>query len=663
LDNRENFKDFATVVKLKDWENHVNPATGRNWLGMSDKQQTDPNHSIHFKQNGQEWVILVTDKRIGQAYNRTNMTDSGTFLQLTSQLNRYYSAIHTSMYPEFIVGNFVRDLGTALGHLEGLKETMEDLQDQKRVTRNILKNIKGAGVGLKQNIRDGRRDTYWSNRAHQFGEAGGRINFFGFKNVRDFEKKWNSFVSDTSVGAFKRHFKMVTEFVSDYNAVVENVIRLSTFDEVVKILIANGRTEVDAHMIAGDVVRNLTVNFSQKGEMSSGLNALYLFFNASVQGSARMFQALFARPGKYGKRFTRVQKLAGSIMLMGFAQSILNSVLGGDDEDGRNRYAQIDLTNRSRQGYFYIPGFDTFMKVPWAYGYNFFWAVGDTAGALMMGQANPGQATMHLASTAAESFMPFSFGAGDNLFKNTLSAVSPTFIDPLVDLAINESYFGQPIYKENLWGSSDPPSERYWGSTGPIFKGISRGMNALTGGSRAEEGFFSISPDILEFVWETASGGIGRFAENTTDLVLTIGPGTITHKDTGMIKWNKVPFIRRFVHDEGATNTRNIYDEYIYYERAVNAAVGLEAGIKEIYGPGEQYDNFKESPDYKLYQQRNKRRRSVSRITDLQEKRNKARMHSLWSATKIQEEIDRLEAEMRKERIKFINEMVPLFGK
>ena len=663
LANRENFKDFATVVKLKDYEKHVNPATGRNWLGMHEKQQTHPDHNIHFKQNGQEWVILVTDKRIGQAYNRTNMTDSGAFLQLTSQLNRYYSAIHTSMYPEFIVGNFVRDLGTALGHLEGLKETMEDLQDQKRVTRNILKNIKGAGVGLKQNIRDGRRDTYWSNRAHQFGEAGGRINFFGFKNVRDFEKKWNSFVSDTSVGAFKRHFKMVTEFVSDYNAVVENVIRLSTFDEVVKILIANGRTEVDAHMIAGDVVRNLTVNFSQKGEMSSGLNALYLFFNASVQGSARMFQALFARPGKYGKRFTRVQKLAGSIMLMGFAQSILNSVLGGDDEDGRNRYAQIDLTNRSRQGYFYIPGFDTFMKVPWAYGYNFFWAVGDTAGALMMGQANPGQATMHLASTAAESFMPFSFGAGDNLFKNTLSAVSPTFIDPLVDLAINESYFGQPIYKENLWGSSDPPSERYWGSTGPIFKGISRGMNALTGGSRAEEGFFSISPDILEFVWETASGGIGRFAENTTDLVWNIGPGAMTHKDTGMIKWNKISFLRRFVHDEGATNARNVYDEYIYYERAVNAAVGLEAGIKEIYGPGEQYDNFKESPDYKLYQQRNKRKRAVSKITKLQEKRNKARMHSLWSATKIQEEIDRLEAEMRKERLWFINEMVPLFGK
>jgi hypothetical protein len=662
LDNQENFKDFAVVTKLKDAEKHIDPATGRNFLGMPAKQQTDPDFNIHFKQNGYEWVIIVKDKRIGQAFNRTNMTDSGVFLQLTSQLNRYYSAIHTSMYPEFIVGNFTRDLGTALGHLEGLKETMEDFQTQERMTRNILKNLKGAGIGLKQNIRDKRTDTYWSNRANQFGEAGGRINFFGFKNVRDFERKWNSFIADTSTGAFKRHFKMVTDFVSDYNAVVENVIRLATFDEAVKVLIENGKTEVDAHLIAGDVVRNLTVNFSEKGEMSSGLNALYLFFNASVQGSARMFQALFARPGKFGKRFTRVQKLAGSIMLMGFVQSILNSTLGGDDEDGRNRYEQIDLTNRSRQGYFYLPGFDVFMKVPWAYGYNFFWAAGDTAGALMMNQTNPGRAAMHLLSTAAESFMPFSFGAGDNLFKNTLSAVTPTFADPLVDLAINESYFGQPIYKENLWGSSDPPSERYWGSTGPIFKGISRGMNALTGGSRVEAGFFSIPPDIWEFIWETASGGVGRFAENTTDLVLTIGPGAISHKDTGMVKWNKVPFVRRFVHDEGATNARNIYDQFMYYERAVSAAVGLETGIKEIYGVGEQYNNFKESPDWKLYQERNRKKVAVRRLTKLQTEVRKLQANRQMTSQEIQDAIDELKTKQRAIRIKFINEMEALFG-
>ena len=188
-------------------------------------------------------------------------------------------------------------------------------------------------------------------------------------------------------------------------------------------------------------------------------------------------------------------------------------------------------------------------------------------------------------------------------------------------------------------------------------------MNALTGGSRAEEGFFSISPDILEFIWETASGGIGRFAENTTDLVWNIGPGAMTHKDTGMVKWNKVPFVRRFVHDEGSTNTRNVYDAFIYYERAVNSAVGLEAGIKEIYGIGEQYDNFKDSPDYKLYQERNRRKSAVSKITKLQEKRNKVRANRLMTTDRIREETEKLDAQMRVIRLKFINEMEPLFGK
>jgi hypothetical protein len=188
-------------------------------------------------------------------------------------------------------------------------------------------------------------------------------------------------------------------------------------------------------------------------------------------------------------------------------------------------------------------------------------------------------------------------------------------------------------------------------------------MNALTGGSKVEAGFFSIPPDVWEFVWETASGGVGRFAENTTDLVWNFGTGAMKRKDTGMIKWNKVPFIRRFVHDEGATNARNVYDEFIYYERAVNSAVGLETGIKEIYGRGEQYDNFLESPDYKLYQQRNRRKNAVSKLTKLGEKKNKLNRNRLITPQALEDALDKIEAEQRAIRIKFINEMEPLFGK
>ena len=660
-DNEENYKDFAMVVPLEDYKKHKDPS-GKLFLDLIPKQQTDPDHNIHFKINGEEWVILVKDKRLGQAFNRSNMTDSGVFLQLTSQLNRYFSAIHTSINPEFVLRNFTVDLQTALGNLEGLKETVAEFKDVEGLSRAVLKSIKPAGIGLKHFLRDGRTDTPWAADAEEMSKHGGRINFFAFKDVRDFEKSFNDHVKDTKVGGAKRFFKKTMDFISDYNAVVENTMRLAVYHHAKKAFLEAGMTEGQAIRRAVHIAQNLTVNFSQKGEKGAALNALYLFFNASVQGTARLFQALFSRPrGKTG--FTRVQKLAGSIMLFGFTQGILNAALAGDDEDGINRYSQIDLRSRSRQAHIYLPGFDTFFKIPLPYGYNVFHVMGDTLAALMMGHTNPGRATMHLMSSSAESFMPFSFGSSDNLFRATLSAVSPTFADPLVDLAMNESYFGQPIYKDPVWGSSDPPSERFWGSTGPITKGISRGLNALSGGNQIKPGLISIPPDIFEFIWETAAGGAGRFVERTTDLVLSIGPGKITHP-TGEIKWNKVPFARRFLFDEKASKNRYTYDKFAVYEKSVSTAVGMEKGMKEVYGStGTEYKNFKESDDYKLYKLADFRKNIVGSITKLQKERNKLRRNKILRSDIIDDRVDRLEEKMMELRIKLINKMDETFDR
>ena len=655
-DNKENLKDFATVVTKEAYEKHIDPVTGKTILGLHEAQQTNPDHNIHFKSNGTEFVILVTDKRIGQAFNRTNMTDSGVFLQLSSMVNRWFSAVHTSINPEFVVTNFIRDFQTAMFNLQGVKETTAEFKDAEALGRKVFKDIKNAGVGLKRYIRDEKTDTEWSALAEEFSLEGGRIDFFAFKDVRDFEKKLKDYIKDTTAAGAKRWTKEMIGFIGDYNAVVENTMRLSTYKNAKEAFIANGMSQADAKRKAAEIARNLTVNFSQKGEKGAALNALYLFFNASVQGTVRLFQAMFRRPtGKRG--FTRVQKIAGSIMLYSFAQAILNSMLAGDDEDGVNRYRQIDLRSRGRTAHIYLPGFDTFFKIPLPYGYNIFHAIGDTLAALMMGHTNPGRATMHVMGSAAESFMPFSFGSSDNLFKAGLKAVSPTFSDPLVDLALNESYFGQPIYKDPVWGSSDPPSERYWSSTGTVFKGVSRALNALSFGSRVEPGFVSIPPDVFEYLWESIGGGAARFAERTTDLVWMIGPGRLTHRETGEVKWNKVPFARRFFHDETATRNRFVYDKFSEYEKAITTAVGMNTGILEIYGREKGYENFKESEDYKLYKLEDYRRKIVGSITKLQKERNKISSNRLLRNDIKEERMNRLNDRMRDLRIKLINKV------
>ena len=516
---------------------------------------------------------------------------------------------------------------------------------------------------MKMFVRDKRSDTEWSANARELSEQGGRIDFFAFKDVRDFEKTLNNYIKDTTAAGMRRWKDKMLDFVGEYNAVVENTMRLATYVTARDEFISNGMTVENAKKRAADIARNLTVNFSQKGEKAAALNSLYLFFNASVQGTVRLFQAMFARPfGKKGRRFTRVQKIVGGIMLYSFSQAILNAMLAGDDEDGVNRYRQIDLRTRGRQAHIYLPGFDTFLKIPLPYGYNIFHAIGDTLASLMMGHTTPGRATMHVMSSAAESFMPVAFGSSDNLFAAALQTVSPTITDPFVDLALNENYFGQPIYKDPVWGSSDPPSERYWGSTGPTPKIISRALNALTGGSRAQPGWMSVPPDIWEYFWETLGGGAGRFVERSTDLVWAIGPGRLTHRDTGDIIWTKVPFGRRFFFDETASKNRFVYDKYSEYESMIRSAEGMNTGIVEIYGRGKEYNNFKESPDYKLFRLADELKSTAASITELQKRRNQINKNKVLRNNVKEDRINRLNDQMADKRVRFIKKVDDVLG-
>ena len=269
---------------------------------------------------------------------------------------------------------------------------------------------------------------------------------------------------------------------------------------------------------------------------------------------------------------------------------------------------------------------------------------------------------MHIASAGAESFMPFSFGGSDNLFKATLSSVSPTFMDPLVDLALNESYFGQPIYKDPVWGSSDPPSERYWGSTGAISKGVSRSLNWLSGGSQVKPGLVSIPPDIFEFLWETGAGGAGRFLERSVDLVWNIGPGDLTHRETGQVKWNQIPFARRFFFDETATKKRYTFDKYSQYERAITTATGMEKGMVEVFGKSsDHYKSFRESDDYRLYRLGDTRRDIVGAITKLQKERNALLRNRFLRKDVIERRVERLEDKMMALRVKLIQKVDDTF--
>ena len=118
-----------------------------------------------------------------------------------------------------------------------------------------------------------------------------------------------------------------------------------------------------------------------------------------------------------------------------------------------------------------------------------------------------------------------------------------------------------------------------------------------------------------------------------------------------------MPFARRFFYDETATRNRFVYDKYSEYENAITSATGLNTGILEVYGRGKDYENFKESEDYKLFRLDDYRRKITGSITRLQKERNKIRANRIMRNDIKEDKINRINDRMRDLRMKLINKV------
>ena len=128
------------------------------------------------------------------------------------------------------------------------------------------------------------------------------------------------------------------------------------------------------------------------------------------------------------------------------------------------------------------------------------------------------------------------------------------------------------------------------------------------------------------------------------------------------MKWNQIPFARRFFFDETATKKRYTFDKYSQYERAITTATGMEKGMVEVFGKAsDHYKNFKDSDDYRLYRLGDTRRDIVGDITKLQKQRNALLRNRFLRQDVIKRRVDRLEDRMMELRIKLIQKVDDTF--
>ena len=551
-------------------------------------RQTEPEDGVFVKVDGKRYLLrFAADVRTPEGRTLARFLDSikgqdaqlGGITKSLHKITRLLAAVNTSLSPEFVVSNFSRDLQTALMHLNQEDINMQGLQSQ--VLKSVGKAVRG--IWLAERGKPGNNEM--ARWYRDFEKNGGKVGWVqNYENIEDLSKKLAGEMKLYEPGHRARKItQAVLDFIDAGNVAIENALRLATY----KAMVEKG---IDRAKAAG-IASNLTVDFTRKGKLSPQINALYMFFNASVQGSYRMAKALATSP--------RVRKIAGGIAASGFLLQML-ALAGGGDDDSDEPYV-LGLPDSTRERYILIPmpGQDgRFFKFPKAYGYGALYDLGaEVANSMYMGmtgrQYNHAKGAMRVVSSFANSFNPIQSAT-------ILQTIAPTLVDPFVYVGENTNWTGLPLRPaQNNFGPKKPESGRAWKNTNPIYKSIAEGVNSLTGGDRYESGLVDISPEVFEMAVNTALGGLGRFIGNTAALPLATAKGELDAE--------KIPFVRQVYAkwDDRALSNR-------YYEAMERAQIA-RMRFKNAETLAEKRSIF-DSPEYKIWRQSNAMDKQVKRL-------------------------------------------------
>lgn len=526
---------------------------------MVDPMYKNSDDVMVVKREGEEIPIRINNRFLQKALlsKKSASPDLAekalSFMQMG---NRFLASVNTAWNPEFMLINFPRDLQTALINIsqyeiDGIK---------KKVLKDSFKAIRG----VHQVLRDPNAENDWSDWYKMFREDGGNTNgFFGAFTLEDRINRMTELVNEKD-GSVANKTKKAVFFVRDMlenaNGAFENAIRLSVYKNVIEAGVPRQR--------AAQIAKNLTVNFDKRGEYGPVLNSLYLFYNASVQGTLAMAMA--------AGRSKKVRRAFAGLIVMGMMQDIINSLISDEDEDGTKIYDKIpdykleanlilmDPYGITENGYFAIP-------LP--YGFNAFYNMGRALSRNVRGEYKTSEALTSMGATFLDAFNPV--GGTESL----LNFIAPTALDPLVALSINQDFTGRRIYPEPFPGSvPKADSQQYWSSTSPIFRNVADFMNTATGGTEYVPGVIDWNPAIMEYIYDYALGGLGGFIRRTYDTTTQTIPAALTG-DLENVEVNTIPVFRKLY---GNVSERVTFEDYFNKVNHVLArGEELKSAVKE----------------------------------------------------------------------------------
>lgn len=469
------------------------------------------------KRDGVTHYIKLEDPRLMKAMKNIGPDTSNFIIQGMAKVSRFLSSVNTSYNPEFVVGNFARDIQTAALNLQAEQSRDDGKAKGEKIAAQTVKDVPVAMRAIYRSLRGkAAKNSTWAKHFDEFREQGAKTGYFDMKDIDGQAEDVKKLV-DIAKGGFKggmyKWARASGQLVEDLNQSVENAVRLSAYVNARKVGISKAK--------AASLAKNMTVNFNRKGTAGTTLNALYMFANASIQGSMNFARTMGSLNGKKGdpvwSRLNTAQKISVGLMAGSFALATANRMGAGDDDDGENWYDKVPQYVKERNLVIMksLLGGEqdgSYWKIPLPYGYNIFHVFGTSTEAVASGSVGPGQGAIDLSLAALGSFSPIGFQDSKELSTGVLKNLAPTIAKPIVDVVANENFMGSSIYNENFpFGTPKPDSSLARRSTPEGYRAIASFLNDASGGSQWRSGAIDINPDVMRYFVDYFTGGAGKF--------------------------------------------------------------------------------------------------------------------------------------------------------
>ncbi len=539
--------------------------------------------------NGEERFVFFNPgnpsaKRMVESLKNLDVNQMDEALSTIAEITRFIAAASTQYNPVFGAFNFVRDVQGAAINLSSTPIADRKLQvttDSFKIVRVIYRDLRGKGATTPEMQK-------WMDLFEQYQKAGGQTGFREqFSRGKDKETIVARELGRLDRNNAKKAAYAVFDWLSDYNDAMENAVRLAAF----KAGLDQGLT-VDR---AASVAKNITVNFNRKGANAPTIGALYAFFNASVQGSARLIETLFTKD-KNGKMSLSPagKKIIAGGMFLGVMQTALLAMGGFGPDDPPEWIKSKNLIIPTGDG--------KYLTIPMPLGFNVFPNVGRIVAEYMMvqsgamkGKRDLKKTITYIGSSIFDSFNPL----GSSTFAQTMS---PTAIDPLIAaFAENKDAFGRPIAKEDKALAPTPGYKRSRDSANGLSQAIAYGLNYITGGGEKGIGLLSPTADQLSYIAGQYTGGVGKLAIQSYEYAKSKAVGE-------EVQPYQVPIVGKMYGDINtpAAISGKFYDNIIEMSKH-------ESIIKDMKGKG-VIEYLQENPEAKLWQRANYVENQIARI-------------------------------------------------